>query len=179
MITMWNGSQANGAIIALWGDITFTTERYFQMDIMLGFFVEQIVEIISGDITSNCLGGAGLMVHSWEADWTFMVSGIMHIITPPVPYYTILYHAILDYISLPMNFVCISLLPICTQFLSSFATFVNKCYEKKNYISDHQTTQYLAKPCHHSMSFCPDILSWSHHTDQKSIGVPISDIKYL
>ena len=46
---------------------------------MLGFFVEQIVEIISGDITSNCLGGAGLMVHSWEADWTFMVSDTSHL----------------------------------------------------------------------------------------------------
>ena len=132
MITMWNGFQANGAIIGLWRDITFTTERKFQIGIMLGFFVEQIVEIISGDITSNCLGGAGLMVHSWEADWTFMVSGIMHIITPPAPtiaFSTIPYQAILDY------------------------------------ISDHQTTQYIAKPCHHSMPFCiscPDILFWSH-----------------
>ena len=87
------------SLVALWRDITFTTERKFQMGIILGFFVEQIVEIISGDITSNCLGGAGLMVHSWEADWTFMVSGIMHIITPPAPYYTIQYHTILDYSS--------------------------------------------------------------------------------
>ena len=100
MITMWNGFQANGAIIGLWRDITFTTERKFQIGIMLGFFVEQIVEMIMVDITSNCLGGAGLMVHSWEADWTFMVSGIMHIITPPAPYYTIQYHTIPGHIRL-------------------------------------------------------------------------------
>ena len=34
--------------------------------------------MISPRITSNWLGGAGLMVHSWEADWTFMMSDATH-----------------------------------------------------------------------------------------------------